>query len=200
MEQPIQTDFEVAERFAQIVADSLRIEHSRVTMDTYLDDLGAESLDLIEITMESETEFHVWIPEKSILETAIEVCGPGVLERDGYLTDEGRRLMTRRLPEAEGSALPQRLSVQDLRRSFLQVGSWVRMIAELKKYTPTACPACGGSMAPTPGLQMKCAGCGQEVALRSGEALNREWVLQHYSPAPELRADACGAGESVCLG
>lgn len=200
MEQPIQTDLEVAERFAQIVADSLRIENSRVTMDTYLDDLGAESLDLIEITMESEAKFHVWIPEKSILDTAIEVCGPGVLEQDGYLTDEGRRLMMHRLPEAERSTLPQRLSVQDLRRSFLQVGSWVRMIAELKKYTPTTCPECAGSMAPTPGLQMKCAGCGQEVALRSGEALNREWVLQHYSPAPVVRVDACGAGESVCLG
>lgn len=200
MEQLIQTDLEVAERFAQIVAKSLSIEPSQVTMDAYLDDLGVESLDLIEITMESETVFNVWIPEKSILDTAIEVCGPGVLERNGYLTDEGSRLMMHRLPAAEANALPQPLSVQDLKRYFLKVGTWVRMIAELRKYTPTMCPSCGGSLAATPGLHMKCTNCGEQVALLSGEMLNREWVLRHYSPSPEVRTDASRAGESVCLG
>ncbi len=200
MEQLTRADSEVAEKFAQIVADSLRIEYSSVTLDANLEDLGAESLDLIEITMESETAFNVWIPEKSILETAIEVCGPGVLEQDGYLTHEGRCLMMRRLPEVEASALPERLSVRDLRRYFLQVGTWVRMIAELKKHTPRECAACGGSLAPTPGLRMKCTACAADVALRSGEELNREWVLNYYSPSRDVRTDACGAGESVCPG
>jgi len=200
MGQLIETDSEVAEKFAKIVAHSLHIEPSRVTLDAHLDDLGAESLDLIEITMESETAFNVWIPEKSILETAIEVCGPGVLEQDGYLTEEGRSLMMRRLPEAEACALPERLSVLDLQRYFLQVGTWVRMIAELMEHTPKACVACGGSLAATPGLRMKCIACGEEVALRSGEELNREWVLRYYSPSPEARTAACGTGESVCLG
>lgn len=200
MQRLTQADSEVAEKFAQIVADSLRIEQSRVTLDAYLDDLGAESLDLIEITMESETAFNVWIPEKSILETAIEVCGPGVLEQDGYLTDEGRSLMMRRLPEAEANALLERLSVRDLRRYFLKVGTWVRMIEELTKHTPRECAACGASLAPTPGLRMKCTACAAEVALRSGEELNREWVLNYYSPLPDVRTHACEAGESVCPG
>lgn len=200
MEQLSQANSEIAEKFAQIVADSLRIEPSLVTRDAYLDELGAESLDLIEITMESESAFHVWIPEKSILETAIEVCGPGVLEQDGYLTDEGRRLMMLRLPEAEAGKLPERLGVQDLKRYFLQVGTWVRMIAELERHTPKMCAACGGALAATPGLRMKCTACAKEVALRSGEELNREWVLQYYAPASEIGSGACGAGESVCLG
>jgi len=200
MEQLTQANSVVADKFAQIVADSLRIEPSRVTPDAYLDDLGAESLDLIEITMESEAAFNVWIPEKSILETAIEVCGAGVLEKDGYLTDDGRRLMMLRLPEEEADKLPELLAVTDLQRYFLQVGTWVRMIAELKKHTPKMCASCGGTLGATPGLRMKCTACGEEVALRSGEELNREWVLQYYSPSTEMSRGSCAAGESVCLG
>jgi acyl carrier protein len=201
MEKMVQSDAEIAEKFAQIVADSLRIDPSRVTLDAYLDDLGAESLDLIEITMESEAAFNVWIPEKSILETATEVFGPGVLEQDGYLTDEGRRLMMHRVPQAEANALSQRLSVQDLRRYFVQVGTWVRMVSELMKHTPEVCTSCGGSLKAAPGLRLKCAACGEEVRLRSGEELNREWVLNYYSGLL-LSERPAGAGlqsKSACM-
>ena len=72
----------------------------RCTPDVQLTDLGAESLDLIEISMETESQFHIFLPDKSILETAVEVFGPDVLEKDGYLTDAGKRLMLRRLPRS----------------------------------------------------------------------------------------------------
>jgi acyl carrier protein len=201
MEHSFRSESAIEEKFAQIIVDSLRIDRSRVTPDAGLNDLGAESLDLIEITMESEAAFDIWIPEKSILETATEVYGPGVLEKDGYLTDEGRRLMMHRLPEAEARTMPERVSVQDLKQYFLKVGTWVRMIAELMRHTPRVCAVCGGSLAATPGLRMKCTACGEEVPLRSGEELNREWVLNYYSSsaASEVREEACGASESVCM-
>jgi len=201
MEKPIRSESEILERFAEIVGDSLRIERSQVTAEAYLDDLGAESLDLIEITMESEAAFDIWISEKSILDTAIEVFGPGVLEQDGYLTPEGRLLMMRRLPEAEVSTMPERVAVQDLRRYFLKVSTWVRMISERAAHTPRVCAACGAGLAPTPGLRMKCTGCVQELALRSGEELNRAWVRDYHSKMvrPDV-ADAAGAtGEAICL-
>ena len=92
---PRMTESEVFDKFAQIVAKSLRIDASQIAPDTHLTDLGAESLDLIEITMETETQFHIFLPDKSILETAVEVFGPGILEKDGYLTAEGKRFLLR---------------------------------------------------------------------------------------------------------
>src|SRR5579863_5049250 len=81
------TEAEIFEKFADIVAQSLRIERAKVTMNSHLmDDLGAESLDLIEITMETESAFDVWLPEKSILDTAAEVFGPDVLVQNEMLT------------------------------------------------------------------------------------------------------------------
>jgi acyl carrier protein len=187
---PDMTESEVFEKFAQIVAKSLRIDASQVTMDTHLTDLGAESLDLIEITMETETQFHIFLPDKSILETAVEVFGPDILEKDGYLTDAGKRLMLCRMPEADAHAFEGDVAIKDLQSYFLKVGTWVRMIQGLALYTPGACAACGGPMVASMGFRMKCANCGQEITLRSGEELNREWVREYYDKEYRPQAGA----------
>jgi acyl carrier protein len=177
---PNMTESEVFDKFAQIVARSLRIDASRVSFDTQLNDLGAESLDLIEITMETESQFHIFLPDKSILETAVEVFGSDILEKDGYLTEAGKRLMLCRLPETDVRAFQGEVAVKDLQHYFLQVGTWVRMVRALAKYTPGECAECGGRMTASMGFRMKCASCGQEITLRSGEELNREWVREYY--------------------
>lgn len=196
------TESEIFDKFAQIVARSLRIEASQVIPDVHLSDLGAESLDLIEISMETEAQFHIFLPDKSILETAVEVFGADILEKDGYLTDEGKRLLLRRMPETDAEAFAGAISVKDLHRYFLKVNTWVRMIQGLVRYTPAECAACGGPMAASMGFRMKCASCGVEITLRSGEELNREWVREYYDQEYRLRVGAtlpAGAGQSVHL-
>lgn len=177
---PEMTEMEIFEKFSQIVERSLRIDGSQITPDAYLTDLGAESLDLIEISMETESQFHIFLPDKSILETAVEVFGSGVLENEGYLTDEGKRLLMRRMPEADAGTFEGAVPVKDLQRYFLKVNTWVRMIQGLAKYTPSQCASCGGTMAASMGFRMKCTQCGQEITLRSGEEINREWVRDYY--------------------
>jgi acyl carrier protein len=177
---PYMTESEVFDKFAQIVARSLRIDASQVSPDAQLNDLGAESLDLIEITMETETQFHIFLPDKSILETAVEVFGSDILEKDGYLTEEGKRLMMCRLPEADVRTFQGEVAVKDLQSYFLKVGTWVRMVQALAEHTPAECAGCGSRMAASMGFRMKCVGCGQEITLRSGEELNRAWVREYY--------------------
>jgi acyl carrier protein len=190
---PHMTESEVFDKFAQIVAKSLRIEAAPITLDTHLTDLGAESLDLIEITMETESQFHIFLPDKSILETAVEEFGPDVLEKDGYLTEEGKRLLLRRMPATDAAAFEGEVAVKDLQQYFLKVGTWVRMVQGLAEYTPDACAACGGSMTASMGFRMKCTHCGEEITLRSGEELNREWVREYYDKEYRLPAGAVPA-------
>ena len=177
---PEMTEGEIFDKFAQIVARSLRIDASQVIPDAYLSDLGAESLDLIEISMETESQFHIFLPDKSILDTAVEVFGPDILEKEGYLTDEGKRLLLRRMPDADAQAFEGAVAVKDLHRYFMRVNTWVRMIQGLVRYTPAECSTCGGSMAASMGFRMKCTQCAAEITLRSGEELNREWVQEYY--------------------
>jgi acyl carrier protein len=191
------TEAEVFAGFAQIVAHSLRIDAARVTPEVHLTDLGAESLDLIEITMETENHFHIFLPDKSILETAVEVFGPNLLEKEGYLTPEGKQLMRRRMPEADAEAFQGQVAVKDLQNYFLKVGTWVRMIQGLAYYTPSECTACGGPMAASMGFRMKCTNCGEEITLRSGEELNREWVREYYDKEYRPQAGAQVSAEAV---
>jgi acyl carrier protein len=168
---------EILARFARLVAESLRIDPSAVTADAYLDDLGAESLDLAEITMEAEEEFGVLIAQKNILRTATEVFGEGVLHRDGKLTEEGRRLLRRRLPEL---ASRDEVTVAELGKLFLRVGTWVRMIAELMEHTPGECARCGAAFGKPVAGRLTCRSCGETCDLLSGEDLNRQWVQRYY--------------------
>jgi len=187
---PEMTESQIFDQFAQIVARSLRIGAEQVTPDAELTDLGAESLDLIEISMETESQFHIFLPDKSILETAVEVFGSGILEKDGYLTEEGKRLLLCRMPETDAQAFEGAVSVKDLQRYFLRVNPWVRMIQGLARYTPAECAACGGPMAASMGFRMKCTRCGAEITLRSGEDLNREWVREYHEREYLPRAGA----------
>lgn len=171
----------IYDKFREIVAASLRVERDRVTWDAHLDtDLGAESLDLIEIAMEAESAFNIWISEKNILDIAAETFGEGVLQRDGVLTDAGKRLLRRRLPEADAELFEGEVTVKDLQRYFLRVGTWVQMIANLVSASPRECAKCGGVLVAATGLRMKCVECGEEVALPSGEELNMKWVQDYY--------------------
>lgn len=52
------------EKVKEIVIDQLGVEESDVTMDSkFVDDLGADSLDVIELIMAFEEEFNIEIPD-----------------------------------------------------------------------------------------------------------------------------------------
>lgn len=54
----------VEERVIEIVAEQLGVPKERITRDTsFVNDLGADSLDTVELVMELEEEFDINIPE-----------------------------------------------------------------------------------------------------------------------------------------
>ncbi len=54
----------VEERVIDIVAEQLGVEKEKVTADTsFVNDLGADSLDTVELVMELEEEFDITIPD-----------------------------------------------------------------------------------------------------------------------------------------
>ncbi|MBU3078919.1 acyl carrier protein [Sphingomonas quercus] len=55
---------ETAERVKKIVVEHLGVEQEKVTEDaSFIDDLGADSLDIVELVMAFEEEFGVEIPD-----------------------------------------------------------------------------------------------------------------------------------------
>ncbi len=55
---------EIAERVKNIIVDKLGVEESEVTTEaSFTNDLGADSLDTVELIMEFEKEFGISIPD-----------------------------------------------------------------------------------------------------------------------------------------
>lgn len=57
----------IFEKVRQIIAEELGVEIDDISMDTHLtDDLGADSLDAVELIMSIEDEFEVEIPDEEL--------------------------------------------------------------------------------------------------------------------------------------
>jgi len=55
----------IEERVAEIVAEQMGVEKAQVTRETsFVNDLGADSLDTVELVMEFEDEFDISIPDE----------------------------------------------------------------------------------------------------------------------------------------
>ena len=55
----------IAERVSKIIVDKLGVDESEVTPEaSFTNDLGADSLDTVELIMEFEKEFDISIPDE----------------------------------------------------------------------------------------------------------------------------------------
>lgn len=55
----------IEERVADIVAEQMGVDKSQITRETsFVNDLGADSLDTVELVMEFEDEFDISIPDE----------------------------------------------------------------------------------------------------------------------------------------
>ena len=55
----------IEERVVEIVAEQMGVDKAQVTRETsFVNDLGADSLDTVELVMEFEDEFDIQIPDE----------------------------------------------------------------------------------------------------------------------------------------
>lgn len=55
---------DIAERVRNIVAERLNVNPEEITLETTFEDLGADSLDVMDLIMELEQEFDIEIPDE----------------------------------------------------------------------------------------------------------------------------------------
>lgn len=74
---------DTADRVKKIVVEHLGVEADKVTEDaSFIDDLGADSLDIVELVMAIEKEFDIEIPDEDAEKIAT------VQDAINYITDK----------------------------------------------------------------------------------------------------------------
>jgi acyl carrier protein len=104
---------------AQTVADAIGCELEKVKLESSLiDDLGAESIDFVDILFRLQRHFKVKIPRGKIVEEARGSVSEGEFEKAGVVSEAGVERLRVFLNEVPPDRFKLPLSVADIPRLF----------------------------------------------------------------------------------
>ena len=104
------TEKEVFEKLVPLIREVTGTRADEVTMDSYLmRDLGAESIDLLDLSFLIEETFSVTLEADEFESRAKQSLSGVIYEKDGHLTAEGLAELRKVLPEVDPDLLSEGL-------------------------------------------------------------------------------------------
>jgi acyl carrier protein len=123
------SETEIFEQLKLLLTESLGVPPDVIRMESVLvSELGAESIDLLDLSFRIEETFKVTIEANEIEREAKKRIPGGVFEKDGLLTEEALAEIRAFLPEIDPSKLVKGLRKSQL-PSLLTVSFFVHLIA-----------------------------------------------------------------------
>ena len=111
------TDIEA--KVKSIIADSLCVDLADVNLKSNLmKDLGAESIDFLDIMFRLEKEFGIKIPQREIEQNARGGIAPEEFEKDSILQEKGAQRLKELLPEIPADQIHAGMSLRELPMTF----------------------------------------------------------------------------------
>ena len=124
---------EVLEGVVRMIAEALARDVDEVQLDSRLiEDLGAESIDFLDIVFRLEQLFHIEIPRGKIIEDARGNLSEEEFAHDGYLTREGLTRLRNYLDEVPAQRFPARLRVAEVPMLFT-VETFCKVVVRAQK-------------------------------------------------------------------
>src|SRR5215831_9792827 len=121
------TQTEIFSKVQTALVDALGVDEDEVTPEaTLVGDLGAESIDFLDIVFRLEKAFDIKIPRGELFPEDILTSSEYV--KNGKLTPEGLAQLKTRMPFADLSTFEKNPAVQDF-GSMLTVNDMVRYVA-----------------------------------------------------------------------
>ena len=126
----MKTEQEIFDELKPLLQEALGVRPEQIQMSSVLvADLGAESIDLLDLSFQIEDKFKVTIEANEIERKASKRSPGQAYEKDGCLTEEVLAEIRASAPELDPAKLVKGLRKNDL-PSLLTVGFFVRLIQE----------------------------------------------------------------------
>jgi len=120
---------EIFEKLKPLLVEVLGVPPETIRLESVLvADLGAESIDLLDLTFRIEEQFQVRIEANEVEREARKRLPDGAYEKDGCLTEAALTEIRAALPELDAGKLVPGLRKMDL-PALLTVGFFVHLIA-----------------------------------------------------------------------
>ena len=118
---------EVFDKVRASLVDALGVDDDEVTPEaTLVGDLGAESIDFLDIVFKLEKSFGITIPREEL--SPEDILTNSQYVQDGLVTPEGMQVLKQRMPWANLSKFEQNPRVQDF-GNLLTVGDMCNYVA-----------------------------------------------------------------------
>lgn len=129
------------DKIQEVVADALYVDVEDAHIKANLiKDLGAESIDFLDIVFRLEKEFSIKIPKGDIEKKARGSLSEDEFAVNGRLTSQALEQLKLTMPEVDPAEIKEGLLVRDI-PSLFTVGTLVRMVEEAKGGATVVIPA-----------------------------------------------------------
>lgn len=117
-------------KIQSIIADALYVESDEVVRGVFLvDDLGAESIDFLDITFRLEKQFNIRIPRGELEKKAKGNLSDAEFAINGRLTPAGIQQLRDAMPEVPSDRIAAGIGIRDIGSLFM-VDTFERMVLE----------------------------------------------------------------------
>lgn len=118
MEAP-ELDDAIFAKVQECFVEALGVEPEEVTLKSkIIDELGAESLDFLDIAYRLEQSFKIKIPRGEIKQKSQEGLDPEQWEVDGVLTEKALDKLREAMPEVDPAQIREGLTARDIPQLF----------------------------------------------------------------------------------
>ena|SRR5688500_1234359 len=108
---------EIFDRVRNVLIEALSVDDEEVTPDAVIrDDLGAESIDFLDIQFRLEKEFGIKIPKGEMMPE--DLASAGAFVQDGKLTLAGIEELKKRMPHADFKDLHAGSDLEEMSKLF----------------------------------------------------------------------------------
>lgn len=133
MDLPAGVDEKIWAKVRTAFAEALGLDEDEVSYDSkVIDDLGAESLDFLDIAFRLERAFDIKIPRGGIEKTAQEGLGDEAYEVAGVLTPVALQKLSEAMPEIPKEEFAEGLRTSEVPNLF-RVATFYNMVVHLLK-------------------------------------------------------------------
>ncbi len=178
MKQTVIPEEKVIEEVRRAIWEGLDIDPARVKAESSLvGELGAESLDFLDINYRLEQTFGIKTARHSVLEHMEEMFGEeSAIDADGKLTEGAVKVL--RLRFNNSSQLKPGMDMEEL-PGAVTVQSIADGIISILDSLPENCTNCGKQdWKIEKESRIQCGSCGEPAAFTNGDELIDEWLTQ----------------------
>ncbi|UCE72102.1 MAG: hypothetical protein JSV11_11935 [Nitrospiraceae bacterium] len=177
MSQNLITEEKVFEELKKAIVETLRVDENDIKPESSLiHDLGAESLDFLDINYRLEQAFGIKMARHFVLEHIEEMFGEGTaIDENGQLTEKAIQLLKIRF----GEDMPELKPGMDMDEvpSLVTAQSIAQGVMDILESIPDQCSKCSSTAWKTDdGTHVACGSCGEAAAYANGDDLIKEWL------------------------